>query len=210
MRRYRYFISLACVVTLIPSLLPAQSLRVEREGDSLGIQAPGLHWLEGRPLERLHNGAAVTYIFSLTIHASPAAPASSRLQKRFVVSYDLWEEKFSVVHAEDPVRSESHLTASAAEAWCLANLPIPLKSIPSDKSFVIRLQCWTVENENESGGDNPAVLTLSGLIEVFSRKGREEHRRWEAVSGALRLADLKKRAGGGSSRLFPLAFIPDE
>jgi hypothetical protein len=210
MRRYRNIILLTCVVTLFPSFLSAQSLRVDRIDDSLSIQAPGLHWLQGRPLEQLHNGAAVTYVFSLTIHANQSAPPTTRLQIRFVISYDLWEERFSVVRADDAMQSESHLTAPAAESWCLSNLRIPLRSLPADRSFMIRLECWTVENGNESGGDNPTVLTLSGLIELFSRKGREQQPRWEAVSETLRLADLKKRSGSRSFRMVSLAFNPDE
>jgi hypothetical protein len=36
-------------------------------------------------------------------------------------------------------------------------------------------------------------LTLAGLIDLFSRRGRETPPHWEASSGSLRLADLKDR-----------------
>lgn len=169
-------------------------LTVMRQGNHLLITAPQLHFLDGKPLEQLHNGASVTYIFSLTL-AAGGAPAF-HLQRRFIVSYDLWEERFSIIQAEPAGRTASHLAAAAAESWCLENMQIPLPALKPDNRFVVRLQC-TIEDaeQNEIG----AGLTLAGLIDVLSRKKREELPRWEAASGTLRLSDVKGKEETGDS-----------
>jgi len=164
---------------------------VERQGDQLRMSAPQLHFLEGKPLEQLHNGAAVTYVFSIALTADRGAPAF-HLQVRFIVSYDLWEERFSIVQAGPPGRTGSHLTPAMAEAWCLESMPVPVPALPAGKTFIAKLEC-SVADEAGSSGENPPGLTLAGLIDVFSRKRHEAPPRWEAVSGPLRLADLKDK-----------------
>lgn len=170
--------------------LPAQSgaLHVQRQGNHLLLDAPQLHFLAGKPLEQLHNGASVAYIFSLTLATEGAPPF--HLRERHIVSYDLWEERFSIVQAEPAGRTASHLTAAAAESWCIENLQIPVSALKSEKPFSIRLEC-TVEDAGKNDGS--ATLTLAGLIDVFSRKKRDELPRWEAITGQLRLADLKAK-----------------
>jgi hypothetical protein len=193
-------ILLGCSLGVLCPRLPAQSqaLAVERRGNYLHVAVPQLHLLEGKPLERLHNGASVTYVFSLTLTADRSSAATFRLQERFIVSFDLWEEKFSVVQAGSSGRSGSHLTADLAEAWCLDNLPVPVAALPAEKTFVIKLEWAVAENESENSSESRSGLTLAGLIDVFSRKGREASPRWQAVSGHMRLADLKDKKGNKS------------
>jgi hypothetical protein len=168
----------------------SQTLTVERQGKQLRVSAPQLHFLEGAPLEQLHNGASVTFEFTLTFAAGGAA--TSRVQERFIVSYDLWEEKYSVVQAGSSGRSTSHLSAAAAEAWCLDNMPLPLPALGADKTFSIKLECSIVDPE-DSSGENSSVLTLASLIDVFSRKKQPAPLHWEATSVPVRLSDLKER-----------------
>ncbi len=70
-------------------------------------------------------------------------------------------------------------------------MAIPLSALPPEKDLVIKLDCWTAGIEDEGGDNNHSGLTLAGLVEVFSRKEREASPRWQAVSGPVRLADLK-------------------
>jgi hypothetical protein len=195
MRINRIFIMLICCAGILcPSLrAQSQSLGVERQGNRLRVAAPQLHWLEGKPLEQLHNGATVMFVFSLTVIAAPSGRSTYHVQERFIFSYDLWEERFSVVQPGAPGRQGSHLTSALAEAWCLDNLPVPVTALPAEKPFVIKLQCWVAENGSEGGSEGLSGLTLATLIDVFSRKARVTPPRWEAVSGSLRLADLKEK-----------------
>jgi hypothetical protein len=195
MRAYRHCILLICFagVTALQASAQTPSLVVERRGNQLHVAAPQLHFLEGKPLERLSNGASVTYILELSLSAGGAA--TTRLRERFVLSYDLWEEKFSVVQEGPSGRSASHLTAAAAEAWCLDSMPLPLPAFSQEKPFTIKLDC-SYADADSAGAESSPSLTLAGLIDVFSRKKKEEPAHWEALSKTIRLIDLKHGPAG--------------
>lgn len=201
MRHERNFILFLCFTGIVcPQLLSQPvTLMVERQGEHLRLSAPELRFLEGKPLEQLHDGATVTYLFSVTLASGQGRAPLLRMQERYVVSFDLWEERFSVVQTGATGRSASHLTAPAAQAWCLENLRIRLPSLPPGKPFVIDLECAVVENENSGDTENGAGMTLAGLIDVFSRRERDALPRWRASSGPLRLADLKDMKGPKTS-----------
>ena len=195
MRADRYAILLICIsaIAWFQLLAQAPSLVVERQGNYLYAAAPRTHFLEGRILEQLHNGASVTFEFVLSLHADQRSRPVARLQERFAISFDLWEEKFSIVQLGAAGRSGSHLTAAQAEAWCLDAMPVPLPALPAEKSFVLKLVCRVMENDSSSSGEGRSGLSLAGLIDVFSRKGRDTPLRWEADSGFLRLTELKEK-----------------
>jgi hypothetical protein len=179
---------LICLAGIFTLRAQTPSLTVERRGNYLRVAAPQLHFLEGKPLEQLHNGASVTYVFELTLTSDQRSVA--HLQERFILSFDLWEERFSVVQAAPSGRSESHLTAAMAEAWCLNNLKVPLPALGPEKSFVLKLDGRTADRESKGNSDGASGLTLAGLIDALSRKGRDAPPRWQAFSNPFRLADL--------------------
>jgi len=193
MRSYLYRILFLAIAGILgfQALAQTQALELERQGDLLRVAAPKLHFLEGKPLEKLHNGASVTFVITLTAGAENGRAHFYRLQERFAVSFDLWEEKFSVVRTGPGGRSASRLSAAMAEAWCLENMPLPVRVVPAQEPFVIRLECWVGDNDEESGGESRPALTLAGLIDVFSRKKGEAPPRWEAAAGPMRLRDVK-------------------
>ena len=176
----------------------AQSARltVEREGDRLRFSAPQLRFLAGQPLDQLHDGRSVTYVFTVSLQVQRGQGRGAGVTRQVVFSYDLWEERFSVTRVDDPGTSASHLTAAAAEAWCVNLLSLPASAAPADKTFVVKLEC-SLREEDAQPADAPATTTLTGLIDLLSRKPRATPPRWEAVSAPLRLADVKQRAGGG-------------
>ncbi len=184
-------LAFAAALTVEAGRLEAQSgrLAVDRQGDRLRLSAPQAHFLVGASLERLHNGAAVTYVFSATVESGPAGRRSSHVEGRFVVSYDLWEEKFAVVQPGPPHRSASHLTAAAAEAWCLDNLLLRVPTLPSDSTFVVKLRATVAEDDPQPGEG----LTLSALVDLFSRKRADAPAHWELLSPPLRLMDLGEK-----------------
>lgn len=111
--------------------------------------------------------------------------------ERFVISYDLWEEKFSVTRMRSQHASASRLSARAAEEWCVSNMSFPAAGLPPDRDLWIRLDVRPQEEKERSNSDDP--LSLANLIEIFSRSGRQQqssHLRAEA--GPLRLPDLKR------------------
>jgi len=194
-RRRRRTILGAAVALAVFAHLSAQStiLQVERDGDRLRLAAPGLHFLTGAPLQRLHDGRSVTYAFAVTLEVEHGGAGGARLAREVVFSYDLWEERFSVAHLDEPKASASHLTSAAAEAWCLELLKLPVRAAPADKTFVVKFECW-LRDEGTQPADAASATTITGLIDMFSRKAREAPPRWEAVSRKMRLADLTDKA----------------
>ncbi len=190
--RNRHVLSLL-VLALVPcSALQGQVLQAHLQGEQLYVTAPQLHFLNERILERLHNGAAVPFHFQLTAVPSSGGRPLAQVSDRFVLSFDLWEERFSVVQSNAPRRTVSHLASLAAEAWCLENLALAVSALAAEKSFVLKLDIRAEEPGDEPSADSGSGLSLTGLIDVFSRKAKEQPLRWSAVTGPIRLQDLKQ------------------
>jgi len=168
-------------------------LTVERDGGSLRLSAPQLHFLTGEPLERLHNGRSVTYVFAASLRGERDGARRAGVTRRVVISYDLWEERFAAARLDDPKSAASHLTASAAEAWCIDLLSLPVGAAPANGTFVVELEC-TLRDGDAQPAETPSAATFTGLIDLLSRKARTAPPRWEAASLPVRLADLKDRA----------------
>src|SRR5215212_3176408 len=112
------------------SLAAAPRLLIRRDGANLRVSAPQIRFLNGKALEQLKNGANVSFISQILITGESII--ISRSVDRFVVSYDLWEEKFSATRLGPPQRSASRMSVPATEAWCLDALaPIPAALSPT-------------------------------------------------------------------------------
>lgn len=186
---------LACLPILLCTRLLALSLSGEdllpRYNDgTLQVSAPRLHFIAGQQLERLRNGASVPFDFQLTLSSGSKSNTLSRALERFVVSYDIWEEKFSVIRQRDRRMSSVRLTATQAESWCLDNLSLPASGISSDKNLWIKLEVRGAESRDQfaAAGDG---ISLTTLIEIFSRPVRGPVDHWAAETGPFRISDLK-------------------
>src|SRR5205085_1998077 len=71
------------------SVRAAEPLEIKYDGDNLHVAAPSLHFLIGKPLERLKDGASVGYLAQLTLFGDDHITQIKRRQARFVVSYAL-------------------------------------------------------------------------------------------------------------------------
>lgn len=173
--------------------VPGEDLTPRWIGDQLQVSAPKLHFISGKQLERLHNGAAVPFDFQLSLAAAGAKNvALERALERFVVSYDLWEEKFAVVRLRNSRRSGAHLTATAAEAWCLDNISLPTNAIPTDKGMWVRLEIRSAELKSPAQISEDGGVSLATLIELFSHPVRSSQDHWTMETGPFRLADVKR------------------
>jgi hypothetical protein len=186
---------IACLALIVLAgagvLAQSSRLNVERRRDFLRVTAPDLHFLTGKALDRLHDGSTVNFGVVLTVVPEKKGKPGFTLHERFAVSFDLWEEKYSVIQSRLDGHRASRLTAVMAEAWLLDAMPIPIRSIPEQEPFIVRLECYADKPEIENGDKSRAGLTLAGLIDVFSRKDNEKPLRWEAATRQLRLSDLK-------------------
>ncbi len=183
----------------LPVLLCARLLALSVSGEdlilrhndgSLQVAAPRLHFISGRQLERLHNGASIPFDFQLTLSEGSKSNTLSRALERFVVSYDIWEEKFSVIRQRDRRMSSVRLTATQAESWCLDNLSLPASGLSSYKNLWVKLEVRGAESRDQvaAAGDG---ISLTTLIEIFSRPVRGPLDHWALETGPFRLADLR-------------------
>jgi hypothetical protein len=139
--------SLAAVLAIAAAAFSAAELTVRRSGEEIRIIAPRMRLLEGRTLDRLQNGMAVGFEFQLSVLGDGKRSVLKRTSTRFVMSYDLWEEKFSVTRVTGPSRSVSHLSASNAETWCVDQLslaaPTSLRGSPSPCGWMCARKIWS-------------------------------------------------------------------
>jgi hypothetical protein len=125
--------------------------------------------------------------FAILPKTGAAYVAQSR--QAFVLSYDLWEERFAVTQVGTPARSAAYLTTAAAEAWCLERLTVPVSALGSlgrDAPFWIRLEYHILDGDAASV-DNGAGYTLQGLIDALSRRRKAQEWTHAIEAGPFRL-----------------------
>ena len=168
--------------------LAAPRLLIRREGANLRISAPQIRFLNGKPLEQLKNGANVSFVSQISFTTEFTVLA--RKVDRFVVSYDLWEEKFSATRLGPPQRSASRMSVPAAEAWCLDELaPVPA-SLTLSRPFSIKWELRAEDPKESAAIIGEPGINLTRLVEIFSRPPRNQQLRWAETAGPLRLQDL--------------------
>jgi len=187
---------LVSALLLFAGLSPSaqDQLNVRLDGDYLRINLPHIDFLKGKPLERLKDGASFAFVGQLSISTSPNALAPvARTMARFALSYDIWEERFSVTKiGQDYRRTASHLSQQGVENWCLDNMAIDRSQIPTDKDFYVQLDLRAEDPRDQLGIIGDPGINITRLIEFFGRPPRNPQERWLLSSGPFRLADLKK------------------
>ena len=191
-------IGIAGIGAPFAATLNAQELATSLDpANLLHIAAPGFHFLRGKPLERLKDGATVAFLGQVTLSLDANVTVAARAVARFAFSYDIWEERFSVTRfavtrEETAARSASHLSPQAAETWCLDRLRVETAALPAGRPFWVRFEL-RVEDARESNlilGE-PGI-NLTRLIEIFSRPARAQLQRWQLDAGPLHLADIRR------------------
>lgn len=171
------------------------------EGEFLHVVAPNFSFLKDKPLERLKDGVSVAFIAQLTVSTSPnyLVPDAPPSVARFAVSYDIFEEKFSVtkIGDHDQKLSISHLTAPAAEAWCFDKLTLHRSDLPADRPFYIQLDMRVEDPRDTAGMIGDGGISLAKMIQVFSRPVRDKQTHWLLNSGQIRLDDLIRKGTHG-------------
>jgi hypothetical protein len=178
----------------------ADSMKVMYDGDNLHVAAPTLHFLTGKPLERLKYGDVVAYVAQLEL-LNESRTAVVRPQKgRFVVSYALWEEKFSVTQLVSTpggaARTAEGLSVTAAETWCFDNLTMSTLGLAPNLYYWLRLELRT-GTARDFADETKIGISIHDLIEFLGRKNTEVTH-WGPLETRVRLADLPRLAGRGS------------
>lgn len=172
-----------------PVLLAAQSLSVLTREGALIVRIPQLGLIEGPVSERLQDGRAVRIDFDLTVLEKPQGPSVAKAQHSFNLSFDLWEQRFAVTRLGNSPRSISHLTARAAEGWCLDNVTVPLTALgrfAREVPFWVRLE-YRVQDRTATGDPGESTFDLRTLIDVLSRRRDDREQRKSMEAGPFRL-----------------------
>jgi hypothetical protein len=182
----------------------AEDVILTAHENNLLFAAPRLHFLVGKPLERLRNAAPVPFDFQITLWSGNRSHIFRRKAERFVVSYDLWEERYSVTELSTPRKTNAHMTAQAAETWCLDQMPLDVNGLSGGETFWGRLEVRAVEDK--AGGKDSGLkfgrgsisesgISLNGLVEIFSRPAQTGQPHWVLDTGPITLDEVKRSRG---------------
>ena len=192
MRFIRITISAVVACFVACAILLAQDATLRLTGEELRVSAPKLHFLTGKPLETLRNGSNVTFDIQVSILTDGKGTVLRRNFERFVVSYDVWEERFSVTRMRSTRASASRLTAQAAEAWCLERFTFQSAGLPADKPLWVRIDVGA-KDSRERQDTSDEGLSLFTLIDLFSKSARPNGpMQWRAESQPVTLAELRR------------------
>ena len=179
----------------------ASEMSVHWRNEEIHVVAPKLHFISGVSLKRLQDGAAVPYDFQLQLWAGSRSNLAARAVERFVVSYDVWEERYRVTKlrgspAAPENKTVSNLSASAAEAWCVDNIGLPASNLRPEEPFYVRLEVRGNDPKRDNGLVGESGVSLSRLVELFSHPAAPEQQRWAVEAGPLKLDDLRRVTRG--------------
>ena len=189
MTRARAALTVFALMGCTTMIALAQSVSVARIANAITVRAPGLGVVKGRPLERLKDGRAVRVDFELDVMPGPGGATAAQARQTYLLSYDLWEERFAVTLAGTPPRAIAYLTAAAAEAWCLEQLAIPISTLGRlgrELPFWIRLG-YRVLDADPAPVSNGAEFSLRGMIEALSPRKRTDPLTHSIEAGPFRL-----------------------
>lgn len=177
----------------------AEELILRTQENRIEFSAPGVRFLAGKPLERLRNAAAVPFDIQVTLAAGRPDRIVRRNAARFVISYDLFEERYSVSKLAGPRRAAGHMTAREAEAWCFQEMSIDVNGLaPSDPLWAsMDIRAVDERDFRIFGRDNitDTGINLTSLIEIFSRPPSAAQPHWSLEAGPVTLEQLRRRRG---------------
>jgi hypothetical protein len=181
----------------------AEDLAFNWRNNYLEFSAPHMHFLTGKSLERLQHGAQVPFDFKVELYSGTKSHLFSRLAERFLVSYDVWGEQFSVVKTQSPRNRVSHLDAAEAEAWCLKQMPVNPVGLDNAENLWARVEVRVPpdgKSANPFGRDSisESGINLTGLIELFSKPPASAQPHWILDAGPMTLEEVKRGSRRGS------------
>jgi hypothetical protein len=180
------------VCMLCPIAAKAQSPVIRLEGDQLRVAASGLHILGSETLQRLHNGIAMNLVFSLGIGPGRNSKPATAETFSFVVSYDIFEEKFAVSRISPNPRSVTHLSESAVQTWCLDSIALPLLNMGQDQPFWVTFE-YHIEEPRPVDSESSSGSLIGQLVDIFSRKSQKQESSASFVLGPFRISELRRQ-----------------
>lgn len=174
-------------------LLPVEQALVLRPrllAQDLFVAAPELRVIEGALAERLKNGTGVALDYHLALFAGSRTVARRRSYERFTLSYDLWEENYTVSTLRNPRSAAARLGAREAEKWCLDHLPVTSAGLKADEPFWLKLEIRVARGKPSEEWLSEEGVNLGRLIDVLGGKGEKKPEEWVREAGPFRLREL--------------------
>lgn len=168
------------------------ALTVRQDDGVLRVAAPNLHFLEGKTLRRLQDGAGLVFSLQLSLSGDQFRTVSRRQVERFVVSFDLWEEKFAVTRLGAGKLQASHLSREAAERWMFEHAGLPLYGLAPAAPHWVRAELRADDPRDVGGFLLDPAVTLTRLVEWFGRAQRGEAEHWSLQHGPFTPAQLQR------------------
>ena len=174
----------------------AEELSLSTQDNRLEFAAPRLHFLVGKPLERLRNAAEVSFAFHITLFSGNQTHKLKETASRFVVSYDLFEETFSVTKLVTPRRTARHLTNISAEAWCLREMSMDVSGVGVKEPLWARLEIRAEDTKDGGlpfgrGNITDSGISLTSLIDIFNRPPAVTQTHFNVETGPVTLDELR-------------------
>jgi len=184
--------SAALTVALFVTTLPAgDGLTVHLRNNDISVSAARLEVIRDPVLTRLKSGSSVAFDFHLALWSGTRSNLRRRAFERFVVSYDLWEEKYAVTGLRKPRISATRLSPEAVGPWCLQQIKLANIDLTRDERVWVRLDVRAVDPKQDADLFGADGVSLVNLIELLSRPAKRDNLRWTLESGALRVSELK-------------------
>jgi hypothetical protein len=169
----------------------AQSVSINRSATAIAVRAAAFDFIKGEPLAWLKDGRAVRVDLELDVLPGPGGAPAAQGRQTYLLSYDLWEERFAVTLAGPPPRSIAYLTSSAAEDWCLEQLTVPLNALGRlgrEMPFWIRLGYRVLDASSVAADNGSGDFTLRGLVDALSRRRKSDPLTHSLEAGPFRLS----------------------
>lgn len=174
-------------------ILRAGAIGVRRDDGVLRVLPPNdFHFLEGHTLRRLQDGAGLVFTMQLSISNDQFRTITRRQVERFVLSFDLWEEKFSAVRLGLVKYQQSHLTRDGAERFLFDHTGIAMYGLSGGEPHWLRAELRADEPRDSAGFLLDPSVTLSRLVEWFGRAQRGDAMRWAIDRGPFRLHEVER------------------
>ena len=199
MRSIRAWWLVAAFLTGMVLAMGVEELILSAHDNRLDFSTP-VHFLVGPPLARLRNAEAVPFDIQTKLWSGNRNNLVRQAEYRFVISWDIFQEDYSVVAFQTPHKSKTHLTAALAEKWCTDQMTLDTTGLSSSEPI------WTLldiraEDPIRDGGPfgrgeiGESGISLTPLIEVFSRPPRPQQPHWTFKRGPERLDQITRTRG---------------
>jgi hypothetical protein len=191
MREIAQRVSLLTAGALLCALaLLAQEIKPRLVGDTLRISTKGVTFLTGKPLDAVRKGATVNFDLQLSLITDQRTTAAKSVE-RFVFSYDIWEERYSVVQLTTR-QAVNNLTLEAAQQWCIDRMGVNVATVNKATSHHLRLDIRGDEPRRRARRDqDDPPIALAALVDIFSRPARPTQGSWTYQTAVFRLDSLK-------------------